>query len=182
MKKQPNLQEGRLILRPFEIADASRVQELAGDIKIAETTQNVPHPYLDGMAETWMNTHATAYDEMKMVTYAITLTESEELIGAISLGLNMKHRKAELAYWIGVPYWNKGYCTEASKLLIDFGFNELNLNKIFALSLVSNTGSYKVMEKLGMTYEGTRRQEVIKDGIAKDLVSYSILRDEWMET
>lgn len=179
MKFQPTLQTKRLVLRPFELSDSSGVQRLAGNIKVAETIQNVPHPYLDGMAESWIKMHSIGYEKLTLITYAITLKESDELIGAISLKINMTHKKAELAYWIGVPYWNNGYCTEASQILINFGFDQLDLNRIFALSLTYNTGSYKVMEKLGMKYEGIRRQDVFKDGVAKDLVSYSILKDEW---
>ncbi len=115
---------------------------------------------------------------MTAITYAITLKGSEELIGAISLMINKVHKKAELAYWIGVDYWGNGYCSEASKTLIKYGFDELNLNRIFALSMDSNVGSYKVMEKIGMKYEGIRRQDIIKNGVSKDLVSYSILKNE----
>lgn len=52
-----------------------------------------------------------------------------------------------VAYWIGVPYWSKGYCTEASRAILEFGFKELNLNRIYALAMDRNAGSYKVMEK-----------------------------------
>ncbi len=178
MTNQPICHTERLLLRPFELSDSSKVQEIAGDKKIAETTLNVPHPYLDGMAEVWINSHKNNLKNMTAITYAITLKGSEELIGAISLMINKVHKKAELAYWIGVDYWGNGYCSEASKTLIKYGFDELNLNRIFALSMDSNVGSYKVMEKIGMKYEGIRRQDIIKNGVSKDLVSYSILKNE----
>lgn len=182
MNNQPNLHGERLILRTFTLSDAYLVQKLAGHIKIAETTLNIPHPYENGMAEAWIGTHRESFTEGKGVTYAIVNKVTNDLIGAIGLMINPTHKKAELGYWIGFPYWGMGYCTEASRLLIDYGFNELLLNKIYAKAFVSNTGSWTVMEKAGMSYEGTLRQEVIKDGIAYDLKTYGILKNEYFSS
>lgn len=178
MEVQPIIETERLILRSFELSDSKRVQQLAGNPKIAETTLNIPHPYEDGMAEGWINTHKENLIENKSITYAIIKKEDNELVGAIGLMMNNLHRKAELGYWIGVPYWGKGYCTESSKAIIELGFEELGLNKIYARALVSNIGSWSVMEKVGMIYEGILRQEVIKDGLPLDLKSYAILKED----
>ncbi len=176
---QPVIETERLTLRPFHLSDAKRVQELAGDVKIAETTLNIPHPYEDGMAEAWIGTHKDSLVDGKSITYAITEKNTGALVGAISLmGMNNIHRKAELGYWIGVPYWNKGYCTEAARVFVELGFKELNLNRIYALAFATNKGSWSVMEKTGMIYEGTRREDVVKDGIPQDLKSYGILRKD----
>jgi RimJ/RimL family protein N-acetyltransferase len=182
MNNQPNLNTERLVLRPFTLSDSYMVQKLAGNTKIAETTLNIPHPYENGMAEAWIGTHRESFSEGKAVTYAIVNKVTNDLIGAIGLMINPAHKKAELGYWIGFPYWGMGYCTEASRLLIDYGFNELLLNKIYAKAFVANTGSWTVMEKAGMSYEGTLRQEVIKDGIAYDLKTYAILKDEYLNS
>lgn len=179
MVDQPIIHTDNLILRPFVLSDANRVQLLAGDFKIAETTLNIPHPYENGMAEAWIGTHRESFNEGKGVTYAIVKNDTNEFIGAIGLMINPSHRKAELGYWIGFPYWGNGYCTEASIALINYGFKELDLNKIYAKALVTNIGSWTVMKKAGMSYEGTLRQEVIKDGIAYDLKTYAILKDEY---
>ncbi len=180
MEMQPIIETKMLILRPFKLSDSKIVQELAGDSKIAETTLNIPHPYMDGMAEAWINTHKDNLINEKSITYAIVKKETEELMGAISLmTINNAHKKAELGYWVGVPYWNKGYCTEASQAIVELGFKELNLNRIYALSMECNNGSWRVMEKIGMKYEGTRRQDIFKNGIAVDLRSYAILREDF---
>ncbi len=179
MNNQPVIHTKNLILRPFLLADAHRVQKLAGDIKIAQTTLNIPHPYENGMAEAWIGTHRESFNDGKGVTYAIVRNDTNELIGAIGLMINSYHKKAELGYWIGFPYWGNGYCAEASIALIKYGFVEIDLNKIYARALVSNIGSWTVMEKAGMIYEGTLRQEVIKDGIPYDLKSYAVLREDF---
>ncbi len=179
MVDQPIIVTERLVLKPFLLSDARRVQYLAGNTKVAETTLNIPHPYEDGMAESWIGTHRESFNEGKGFTYAITNKDTDELIGAIGIMINPTHRRGELGYWIGVPYWGNGYCTEASKALIKYGFTELLLNKICANALVTNIASWTVMEKAGMLYEGTLRQEVIKDGVAYDLKAYAILKDEY---
>lgn len=179
MVNQPIIYTDNLILRPFVLSDAYMVQQLAGDTIIAKTTLNIPHPYESGMAEAWIGTHRETLNNGNGVTYAIIKKDTNELVGAIGLMVNNIHRKAELAYWVGVPYWRNGYCTEASKALINYGFEELDLNKIYAKAFVSNVGSWTVMEKVEMVYEGTLRQEVIKNGIPYDLKSYAILRDDF---
>ena len=179
MKEQPILQTKRLILRPFKLSDSKIVQELAGDSRIAETTLNIPHPYKDGIAEAWIGTHRESFYNNTGITYAIVKKDDNKLIGAIGLMINSNHKKAELGYWIGVPYWGQGYCTESSKEIIKLGFDILDLNKIFARARVENIASWTVMEKINMKYEGTLRHEVIKDGVPIDLKAYAIIREDY---
>ncbi len=178
MSNLPILKTTRLILRPFLLSDANRVQELAGDKEIASTTLTVPHPYEDGIAEQWIGMLETECANGKGVAFAIT-NKDDGLIGCISLGINNSHRRAELGYWIGRKYWNKGYWTEASIALIQYGFEKIKLNKIHAHHFTRNPASGRVMSKSGMKYEGTLRQQVIKDGIYEDLAVYSILREDY---
>jgi [ribosomal protein S5]-alanine N-acetyltransferase len=177
--KQPILETERLRLRPFTLDDAPAVQQLAGDPAIADTTLNIPYPYLDGMAENWINTHAEALASGKSITYAITRRQDGALLGAIGLRLNRQHRRAEMGYWMGKPYWGQGHTTEAASSLLAFGFNELDLNRIYASYLVRNPASGRVMEKMGMRYEGLLRQHVQKNGRFEDLATCAILRSEF---
>jgi [ribosomal protein S5]-alanine N-acetyltransferase len=177
--KQPILETERLRLRPFTLDDAPTVQQLAGDPAIADTTLNIPHPYLDGMAENWINTHPEALASGKSITYAITRRQDGALLGAIGLRLNQQHRRAEMGYWMGKPYWGQGYTTEAARALLAFGFNELDLNRIYASYLVRNPASGRVMEKMGMRHEGLLRQHVYKNGRYEDLATCAILRSEF---
>ena len=175
----PTLTTDRLLLRPFQAGDAAHVQRLAGDRAVAATTTNIPHPYEDGMAEEWIAGHEEQFRAQEAGVFAITLREGGALVGAISLfGMIPEHR-AEMGYWIGVPHWNHGYCTEAACTVLDFGFRTLRLNRMYATHFARNTASGRVMQKLGMTYEGTQRQHVKKWGVYDDLVHYGILKPEW---
>jgi len=179
MNKKAELTTDRLLLRNFTLSDASRVKELAGDKDIADTTLNVPHPYEDGMAEQWISSLGPQIEAGLLANYAITLKNTGELIGAIGLTINKTANKAELAYWIGKNYWNKGYCTEASKVMLQYGFTELGLNKIFAVHMTRNPSSGMVMKKIGMKQEGFFPEDAVKCGKYEDMVRYGILKKDW---
>lgn len=170
----PALRTARLVLRPFTMADAAAVQRLAGASEVASTTLNIPHPYEDGMAEAWIASHAPAFTRNELAVLAISFPD-RALIGAISLRLEPLHRRAELGYWVGVPFWGQGYATEAAQAVLAFGFETLGLNRIYATHLLRNPASGRVMEKIGMRCEGTNRQHVWKDDRFEDLVRYAIL-------
>lgn len=160
MTEQPILESERLRLRPFQLSDALDVRRMAGDRRVADMTRNVPHPYLEGMAEEWISTHAAGYQTHSLVTFAITLRDSSALVDAIGLRVQRRDDCAELGYWIGVDHWNQGYCTEASHQILAFGFQRLRLNKIHATHMARNPASGRVLTKLGMRSEGVRRQHV----------------------
>lgn len=180
MKKLPTIPLERLILRPFSLDDAAVVQELAGDPYIAETTLYIPHPYEDGIAEAWISSHNQQFNEDRSLELAIVHKEENDVIGAICVGFNRKFDHGELAYWVGKKYKNNGYCTEAAKGIVKYAFEELKLNRIYARYLGKNPASGKVMEKLGMKYEGILRQHVKKSGQYEDLVYYGLLKDEFI--
>ena len=179
MSSQLILETRRLILRPFELSDAKQVQRLAGEKLIASTTLTIPHPYPDGAAEEWINHHKERYQSGKGVYYAITLKENGLLVGTVQLLDIIESQRGEIAYWVGVPYWNHGYCTEAGEAVIRYGFQDRGLNRIYARYLKRNPVSGRVLEKLGMIHEGTLRQHVLKWGVFEDIELMGILRTEW---
>ena len=179
MNVQPDLETERLILRPFNTNDSSQVQKLAGDREVAATTLLIPHPYKDGNAEKWIATHKPMFNIGKVYTFAVTLKENRILIGAIGLTVSKSNKRAELGYWIGKPFWNKGYCSEAARAMLKYGFEDLRLNRIFAHHMTSNPASGKVMEKIGMKYEGLLRQHVIKWDKFMDLKIYGIIAENY---
>lgn len=174
-----NLYTKNLILRPFELEDATRVRELAGDYEIAKTTLNIPHPYQEGAAEAWiLRTHEAA-KQGSLYSFAMVRKVDDELLGAISLGIVPDYNRAELGYWIGKPFWGQGHTTEAASRLLKFGFEDLDLNRIYAFAFTTNPASSRVMQKIGMTYEGTLVQHVRKWDEYYDLAAYGIVRETY---
>jgi RimJ/RimL family protein N-acetyltransferase len=174
----PLLDTTRLVLRPFEPGDAPAVQQLAGHRAVAATTLNIPHPYPDGAAQEWVAGHAAAAAAERSLTWAIVRRDGDLLMGAISMRLVSAHRRGDLGYWLGVPYWNQGFMTEAARRVIAFGFDELGLHRIQASALPRNTGSWRVMEKADMQREGVQRGYALKAGTFEDVVVYAVLRTD----
>jgi RimJ/RimL family protein N-acetyltransferase len=175
----PTITTERLVLRPFALSDAADVQRLAGDPAVADTTLSIPHPYPDGVAEQWISGHAERFQQREILVLAVTLRATGELAGCISLVLRLHDDRAEMGYWMGVSYWNQGYCSEAARTLIGYGFQQMNLHRIYAHHLTRNPASGRVMQKAGMTYEGTLREHVKKWDRFEDIAAYGILRSEY---
>jgi [ribosomal protein S5]-alanine N-acetyltransferase len=178
----PRLETERLILRPYGLGDAPRAQQMCGDWAIASTTLAIPHPYPDGAAEQWISTHAENFRQGTEVTLAITLKLGGTVVGSMALSINKTHGRGELGYMIAGEYWNRGYCTEAARAMIRYGFEAMGLTRVQAMHFPRNPASGKVMRKLGMTREGLLRQHVINRGAPEDVEIYSILRTEFETT
>lgn len=170
----PVLKTARLTLRPLTLGDAPRVQRLAGAREVALNTLTIPHPYPDGAAEEWIRQRTTG--EISELAFAI---DDGELAGVIGLHLKREHDMAEMGYWIGLPYWGRGYATEAGREVMRYGFEELGLNKIYAGYFTRNAASGSVLRKLGMRLEGTWRQHYKKWGEYVDVAFMAILKSEW---
>jgi ribosomal-protein-alanine N-acetyltransferase len=179
VQDQPTLTTERLSLRPFIADDAFDVERLAGLPEIADTTLNIPHPYPHGGAAEWIRLHGPAWIDGTSVTFAIVGKKTGALVGAISLMIKREHRRAELGYWIALDCWNRGYATEASQRMVDFGFESLGLHRIEARHFLRNPASGRVMQKLGMLPEGVERDWAIKWDRFESLAVYSILEPEW---
>jgi RimJ/RimL family protein N-acetyltransferase len=165
----------RMLLRPFSLADAEDVQRLAGDKRIADTTVNIPHPYSLELARLWIGSHAQLSTDSKALTFALVLTSTKTLIGAISLlNPNEVHSRSDLGYWIGANYWGNGFCTEAVQSLVAHSNQILGFTRFTAQCMASNVASSRVMQKCGLVHEGTLKRHLLKNGIYQDIDIYGL--------
>jgi RimJ/RimL family protein N-acetyltransferase len=176
---RPVLETARLVLRPYRTSDAADLQRLAGDRRVAATTATIPHPYPDGAAEAFIGAQETRWRDGTHLTCAITERGVDTLVGAVGLVFAAEHARAELGYWIAVPAWGRGYATEASVAICDYGFVTLGLHRIEARHLAGNPASGAVIRKLGMRQEGVLRGYKVKWDTLHDLVVCGVLADEW---
>ena len=181
-KAQPTLQTDRLLLRPPATADLPDLQRLIGAWEIADTTLNIPHPYEDEMAEAWFKDQAKRYENGQGAHFCIFLRADQTLIGGISLIITTRHQRGDLGYWIGAPFWGQGYCTEAARATLAYGFETLGLHRIEAAHFTRNPASGRVMQKIGMVYEGCLRQRVRRWEQFEDVAMYSILKQDFIDT
>lgn len=174
----PDLRTERLLLRPFVAGDASDVRRSLADGDVAGMTLTVPHPYPDSAADEFIAAQAPAWAAGKRATWAVTRGGDGALVGAIGLQLTLPHRRAEVGYWIAKPEWGRGYATEATRRVVAFAFDVLGLNRVEAHHFLENPASGRVMVNVGMLPEGVHREVVWRDGRARDLKSYAILRSD----
>jgi ribosomal-protein-alanine N-acetyltransferase len=169
----------RLRLRSFDPGDVPALVRLAGAREIAATTANIPHPYTANDAHRFLAYAEEEFRAGRSATFAVTSSPAGELCGAVGLVITPAHQRAEIGYWIGVPYWNQGFATEAARAAIAFGFETLRLNRIHASHFAGNTASQRVLEKVGMRHEGPSRQHLMKWNRFIDVENYALLASEF---
>ncbi|MEO0733100.1 MAG: GNAT family N-acetyltransferase [Bacteroidota bacterium] len=144
----PKLFTERLTLRKLEPEDLPRLVRYANNRKIADYIANIPHPYREPDAAFRIGYVLKGFKEKSRFVFAIALRESGEFIGEISLHLTDPARKhAQLAYWLGEPYWNQGYATEAIGAILTFGFDQADYALIYGDCRPENQASTRVMQK-----------------------------------
>ena len=175
MRDETTLETARLILRPYSDADIAELLPLVGSREVAATTLRIAHPYTEQDARAFLR----LAQEPGKIWLAITLRNDGRQIGGIGLRVDEQHWRAELGYWLGVPYWGKGYATEAAREMVRHGFEDLNLHRIFASHFKHNPASGRILTKLGMRYEGRQREHLRKWDQYVDSELYGLLRHEW---
>jgi len=111
--------------------------------------------------------------------FAIERCDQPGLIGCIGPRLMAHPLQADIGYWLGVPYWNRGYMTEAIRLICHFSFGYLDAIRVYATVMTGNVGSRRALEKNGFSLDGTLRSHVIKRGQWQDEWFLTLLRFEW---
>ncbi|NLA78030.1 MAG: GNAT family N-acetyltransferase [Erysipelothrix sp.] len=173
------LTTSRLRLRRFTLDDVAATAQLCNNINLYQATANLPYPYTEDHATSWITSHQKAWEEGLGFEWALVDKKTDQLLGCVGIFIDKEHQRGEIGYWIGEPFWNQGYASEAAQAIINHGFEELQLNRIFACHLAFNQASGRVMEKAGMFYEGTLKSHHNKDGTLHDMVYYGILKDDY---
>lgn len=146
----PVLVTERLVLRPPHEDDVAELITLANNPRVAEMLSRMPYPYGEAEARSFL-TMANQPRGAGSV-YAVTLAETGAFVGCA--GLNATERGLELGYWIGEPYWRRGYATEAAHALVDLAFRATTINVLHASCRVINPASRRVIHKCGFQYGG----------------------------
>ena len=171
----PSLHTDRLTLRPYVLSDVADLVRLAGAREVAATTLRIPHPYREEDAIDFVNSFAVEAEMGTSARFAITLRDDGQFCGGVGLRIDKDHQHAELGYWIGVPYWGRGYATEAARAALNYGFETLKLRRVYASCVRQNTASARILQKIGMRYEGCQRSHICKWGEFYDLDLYGML-------
>ena len=154
---------------------------MANNRAIHEATLRIPYPYTPKDGREYLNRAMSDMLEDKEYIFAILLNETSACIGTFVFKMNLSDNKAEIGYWLGEPFWGKGYITEVVQRMLAFGFNELGLHRIEAHHLLFNKASGKVLEKCGLTLEGQLRSEVKHGALYHDVVLYGLTKDDYSD-
>lgn len=143
------LHTARLVLRAPHASDAKAITRLINDRRIAENTTRIPHPYSVADARAFL---AVANQNPAEPSFLITLADGTVIGGC---GLHIPGgRDPEPGYWLGVPYWGRGYATEAAQALVAHAFGDLGYARLTSRARVSNPASRRVLEKCGFAWTG----------------------------
>ena len=175
----PRMETQHLALRAVSREDAPVIRELAGNFEVVRNTLLMPHPYELQHAYKWIENNRRQFADGTSVVFGMEEQKSGEFCGAIGLTIDSVHKHAELGYWIGVPYWGRGYATEAARAVVAYGFEELGLNRVYARHFRTNKASGRVLQKIGMRHEGVLRRHSFRFGEFHDVVLYGIVATEW---
>ncbi len=179
MNNTKTLETERLILRKFTIEDARGMfNNWAIDPKTTKFLAWTPHKNLEETKEViskWIKDY-----ENGLYNWIVEIKDTHEVIGNIcEEGKNIKHKTISLGYCYGSKFWNKGYATEALRRVIEYLLIDQDFYLVEANHRSSNPASGRVMQKVGMKYDGTLRDRRINpDGTRADMIYYSITKDE----
>ena len=177
----PELQTDRLILRRMKVGDSFDVFEYASREDVTEFLLWKPHPDIAYTRE-YLQFVATHYEIGDFFDWAVVLREEDKMIGTCGFTkFDYTHNLGEIGYVINPEYRGRGIAAEAVREVMRFGFEELGLNRIEAKFMEHNTASLRVMEKVGMTFEGFHRKAMKIKGRYETVGYSAILRDEFFK-
>ena len=159
-------------LRPFSLSDLEDLVKHANNFNISKNlTDRFPHPYTPENGREFIE---MTLGMEPVSVFAITI--ENKVVGGIGLHpqADVQRMNAELGYWLAEPFWGKGIAPRAIAQMVEFGFKNLNINRIFARPFGSNLASQRVLEKAGFALEARFEKTLIKNGLLEDELVYAV--------
>ncbi len=178
-RELPQISTPRLLMRALENHQAKTLCTLANGPKIADNTASIPSPYTLETAQDFIEGMQAKFRSDGVLSLGVHVRDTGELIGIASLRINAKHHYGHLGGWAAADARNLGYATEAATALMDYGFAELGLHRVGSQCFSRNKESARVMEKIGLQYEGCMRGAFLKNGVHEDMLVFATVREEW---
>lgn len=177
----PSLSTNRFHLRRTQLSDAEAFFQIKSDPEVTSCYGREPHGSLRD-TETWIQALQNSYAGHEGIQWAITFKTNDFPIGSCNFWpLDAESHWAEIGYELNRTAWRQGIMAEVLPAVISYGFKELELNRIEANPLASNSRSNNVLLRLGFTHEGTRRQRILFRGVYEDEMHFGLLRKEWFK-
>ena len=165
-------------IRKWKLTDAKDLAVALSNKKVQDNLRDgLPYPYSEQDGIDFISSMLSANEDE---TFAFAITLDDKVIGSIGVfrQQNIHRQTAEIGYYIAEEYWGKGIMTDAVKQICEYVFKNSDILRIYAEPFAYNTGSCRVLEKAGFQYEGTLRNNAVKNGKVIDMKMYSLLREE----
>lgn len=173
------LETDRLLIRDYVKEDLEMVHQLVQSPEIYEHQSWGPNSFEDSKNHVGQCLQQQMESPRQSFEFCITDRSTKEIIGAIGLRIRSSfNRSGDLGYWIRRDLWGHGLATEATQRIIQFGFDDLNMNRLWATASTKNLASLRVLQKAGMQREGLMRQDILVRGQFRDSVLMSILKSD----
>ncbi|WP_017415868.1 GNAT family N-acetyltransferase [Clostridium tunisiense] len=177
----PEINTERLNLREIKQEDRESIYKILSDFEVIrydtfELFTNIKQ------AEDMINWFNEAFKQKQAIFWGISLKNSPEIIGFCKCEIEIPKVRADFGYDLNTKYWSKGIITEALSAIMNFTFNELDVNRIEATVSTENIASIKVLKKLGFTQEGILRERSYWRGSYYDMIMLSILKSEYLSS
>lgn len=179
--KMPTLETHRLVLRKLTVRDAEDVYEYSSDPEVPRfLTWNV-HDSLK-YTKKYLKFLVSKYKSGEYLDWGIALKKTGKIIGTCGFtSVDASNNKGEVGYVLNREYWNQGYATEAVKRVLEYGFNELELNRLEARVMEGNQDSVRVLTKCNMVHEGTFKQELFVKGTYRNIMHFALCKEEYLK-
>lgn len=171
-----NIKINELGIRNFREDDRAAIAELANNEKVAANLLDMfPHPYTQRDAAMWVD---MVNRQDPVTDFAVTL--DDRFIGVIGAKLkeDVYRVSAEIGYWLGEPYWGRGYMTRVVSAFSAESFDRYTVQRLYAGMFSTNPASGRVLEKAGYRKEAVLKNAIVKNGVIQDLIIYSLLKEE----
>jgi RimJ/RimL family protein N-acetyltransferase len=167
------LETERLMLRRPTLADVKAIATLANDLRVSINLRRVPHPYFEEDAIAFVRAKA---DEPRNTSFLIECESAA--VGMV--GVDWSEPDApELGYWLGAAYWGRGFATEAARAVIDFTFEEFDIEHLFSGARVTNPSSRNILEKCGFQWSGVELHRFEALGSSTPVDRFKLSRGVW---
>lgn len=164
------------VIREWKLEDKDKLAEMLNNKNILNNLRDgLPYPYTVNDAENFISSMLSA-DKSKTFSFAITVNNIA--IGSIGVFRcdNIHSQTAEMGYYVGEPYWGKGFATSAVKQVCKYIFDNTDIIRIFAEPFTYNIASRHVLEKAGFQFEGTLHSNAVKNGKILDMNMYAYIK------
>lgn len=164
-------------LRPWNSNDLKSLVKYANNKKIADNlTDKFPYPYTEEYGMAFID-----YTKTHKPTIVFAIDIEGAAVGGVGVHpqTDISRKNAELGYWLAEPFWGNGITTEAVKQIVDYGFKELDINRIYARPFDSNIASKRILEKVGFVFEARFEKTLIKNNVFQDELFYSVRKETY---